>query len=560
MEGGLARHHNGAVYESHFHLREAPFSIAPDPAYLYLSARHQEALGHLLYGTGRYGGFVQLTGEVGTGKTTVVRALLEQRLEQVQLVLIHNPRQSELEFVQNLCDGLGIAVPGPSDRLKSRIDALNQYLLQRHAQGWRTVLIVDEAQQLLPEVLEQLRLLTNLETAKEKLLRIMLVGQPELIDLLARRELRQLAQRITARHHLTPLDAGETAEYVQHRLQVAGGARDLFTPAALRAVHRQSGGLPRLINVICDRALLGAYAQGRSTVDRPLVLAAAQQTRGESAPASRASRPARQVPLAAALGLALAAGALGASGFLIGQRSRPPPPPAVAIATETATPSQPETLQAAVPSTMPAAVPAALPEPQDLPLLADAALYDRPEAALPALAALWPTAGSAAGDCASLRERRLECLGGIASLEQLRALDLPALIRLRDGGGYALLRQLAEDQAILVTPAGPRRLPIGSLSARWDGEYLLLWPRGSDELRIGPSNRGASVAWLRQRLSAVLGQPLAGVPAEWDPELELTLKRFQQARGLKPDGVAGARTLAALSAREGAPSLRPSAP
>lgn len=262
------------MYTSFFNLREVPFSIAPDPAYLYMSPRHQEALGHLLYGTGQYGGFVQLTGEVGTGKTTIIRTLLAQKLQNVDVAMIHNPRQSEQEFVQSICDELGVRyAERPS--LKTLVDALNAYLLEQHASGRRTVLIIDEAQQLAPEVLEQVRLLTNLETTKEKLLRIMLIGQPELIELLGRRELRQLAQRITSRHHLMPLSVHETGEYVQHRLQVSGGARDIFTAAALRAVHRHSGGVPRLINIVCDRALLGAYAKELRHVDKPLIESAA---------------------------------------------------------------------------------------------------------------------------------------------------------------------------------------------------------------------------------------------------------------------------------------------
>src|SRR5689334_8058805 len=202
------------MYTTYFGLREMPFSITPDPAYLYLSPRHQEALGHLLYGTGQYGGFVQLTGEVGTGKTTVVRTLLEQKLEGVDVAMIHNPRQSELEFVQSICDELRVEYDRSNLSLKTLVDGLNAHLLRNHAAGRRTVLIIDEAQNLSPDVLEQVRLLTNLETAKQKLLRIMLVGQPELGELLARPDLRQLASRITARYHLTPLEEDETSEYI----------------------------------------------------------------------------------------------------------------------------------------------------------------------------------------------------------------------------------------------------------------------------------------------------------------------------------------------------------
>lgn len=241
------------MYTTYFGLREMPFSITPDPAFLYMSPRHQEALGHLLYGTGQYGGFVQLTGEVGTGKTTVVRTLLAQKLDAVDVAVILNPRQNEQEFVASICDELHVAYEKPATlpvTLKGLVDALNAHLLDAHARGRRTVVIIDEAQNLQPEVLEQVRLLTNLETHKDKLLRIMLVGQPELADLLARPDLRQLAQRITARYHLTPLSSTETAEYIAHRLTVAGTANELFEPRAVQRIHERARGIPRLVNVL----------------------------------------------------------------------------------------------------------------------------------------------------------------------------------------------------------------------------------------------------------------------------------------------------------------------
>ncbi|MFT4047372.1 MAG: AAA family ATPase, partial [Solimonas sp.] len=269
------------MYLEFFQLREMPFSITPDPAYLYMSPRHQEALGHLLYGTGQYGGFVQLTGEVGTGKTTIVRTLLEQKLDQVDVAFVHNPRLDEQEFVQAICDELRVAYPRERLTLKALIDALNEHLLRAHAEGRRTVLIIDEAQNLQPAVLEQVRLLTNLETAKEKLLRIMLIGQPELSVLLARPDLRQLASRITARFHLTPLGARETAEYIEHRLKVAAARPEIFTPAAMADIHRYTKGVPRLINIVCDRALLGAYAQNARVVTPEIVRKAAREAIGE---------------------------------------------------------------------------------------------------------------------------------------------------------------------------------------------------------------------------------------------------------------------------------------
>src|SRR6201996_8599317 len=260
------------MYLSFFGLSEKPFAITPDARYLFLSERHAEAIAHLLYGINEAGGFVQLTGEVGTGKTTVVRSLLAQTPKDAEIALILNPRITAPEFLLTICEELGIGVPdNATESLKDLVDILSHYLLRAHAAGRRVVLVVDEAQNLAPAVLEQVRLLTNLETNTQKLLQIILIGQPELRELLARNELRQLAQRITGRYHLNPLTLAETAAYVRHRLRVAGATADIFTPAALREVHRLSRGVPRLINVLCDRALLGAYTQDRHQVGASFV-------------------------------------------------------------------------------------------------------------------------------------------------------------------------------------------------------------------------------------------------------------------------------------------------
>jgi general secretion pathway protein A len=268
------------MYAAHFGLAEPPFSLAPDPRYLYMSERHAEALAHLVYGVGEGGGFVQLTGEVGTGKTTVCRCLLERLPPQVDVGLILNPKLTAIELLAAVCDELGVSYAPGTMSTKLLVDALYGYLFDAHARGRRTVLIIDEAQNLTGGVLEQIRLLTNLETTTTKLLQIVLIGQPELIRTLTRPKLRQVAQRITARYHLLPFSNAETRAYVRHRLQVAGRTEPIFGDAALRRVHRFSGGIPRLINVICDRALLGAYAQGRTRVDAGVVSKAAREVLG----------------------------------------------------------------------------------------------------------------------------------------------------------------------------------------------------------------------------------------------------------------------------------------
>src|SRR6202047_2061699 len=270
------------MYLSFFGLNEKPFAITPDPRYLYLSERHAEALAHLLYGINEAGGFVQLTGEVGTGKTTIVRSLLAQTPKNAEIALILNPRMTAPEFLLTICEEIGIGVPDSSmESLKDLVDPPSHYLLRAPAAGRRVVLVVDEAQNLAPTVLEQVRLLTNLETNTQKLLQIILIGQPELRELLGRNELRQLAQRITGRYHLNPLTHDETAAYVRHRLRVAGATSDIFSPTALAEVYRLAVGVPRVINVVCDRALLGAYSMDRHRVTASLVRHAATEVFGK---------------------------------------------------------------------------------------------------------------------------------------------------------------------------------------------------------------------------------------------------------------------------------------
>ena len=255
------------MYTSFFGLNEKPFSITPDPRYLFMSEQHGEALAHLVYGVTESGGFMQLTGEVGTGKTTLVRSLLLNRMpDNADVAFVLNPQLSVVEFLATICEELRIEVPHNHGSVKALTDALNRHLLDAHAEGRRTILLVDEAQNLSPAVLEQVRLLTNLETAKQKLLQIILIGQPELRELLARNDLRQLAQRITGRYHLEPLSRDETAEYIEHRLRVAGALGEVFDKwCQTRPCLSLSQGVPRLVNVICDRALLGAYSQESRT-------------------------------------------------------------------------------------------------------------------------------------------------------------------------------------------------------------------------------------------------------------------------------------------------------
>lgn len=264
------------MYLGYFGLTEKPFSIAPNPEYLFLSERHKEALAHLQYGLGDTGGFVLLTGEVGTGKTTITRTLLASLPSSTEVAFILNPTLSSLELLASICDELNIVVNEDAS-LKQLTDAIKTKLLTNHEKGGHTMLIIDEAQHLAPEVLEQLRLLTNLETDHKKLLQIVLVGQPELQQLLQRTELRQLAQRITARYHLLPLTQAQVFEYIQHRLHKAGCERGLFDSAAVGLMFELTAGVPRLINLLADRCLLGAFSQHKTVVDKEIVKQAAKE-------------------------------------------------------------------------------------------------------------------------------------------------------------------------------------------------------------------------------------------------------------------------------------------
>ncbi len=268
------------MYNSHFGFSERPFSITPNPRFLFSSARHVEAMAHLLHGLRDGAGFVQLTGEVGTGKTTVCRSVLEQLPQDVDVALILNPALNATELLRTICEELRLEIPLGDVSLKQLVDLLNAHLLQTNAAGRQTVVILDEAQNLTPEVLEQVRLLTNLETETDKLLQIFLIGQPELRQILGRPGLRQLAQRVTARYHLMPLNLKETHGYIRHRLLVAGGDRDLFPANAVRRVFHHSAGIPRLVNIICDRALLGAYTRRSYKVGKQFVDTAATEIAG----------------------------------------------------------------------------------------------------------------------------------------------------------------------------------------------------------------------------------------------------------------------------------------
>lgn len=534
------------IYQDYYGLNENPFSITPDPRYLYMSPRHRDALAHLIFAVKQGGGFVQLTGEVGTGKTTLTRALLGQLPENVTAAIVLNPNQSAVEFVQSICDELRVPGTRGVTSIKTLVDAMNTFLLDAHASGRRTLVLIDEAQNLAVDVLEQIRLLTNLETSKEKLLQIVLIGQPELRVLLDRKDLRQLAQRVTARYHLLPLTQDETTEMVKHRLSVAGRAQPLFNDSALRLVHRFSKGVPRLINVICDRALLGAYAENRHTIDRRVVLRAAMEVIDQP----QTSHP--QKPLRWAIaGMVLALAASTAT-FLYRENAATP---IVEPQSEAATAPNPIPAEPAAPPTVESASPA----PTLLSILYDGQTRADLDLAMESLFELWSLDYRAAAGiipCERAQSAGLNCFRGNGNFAQLRKLNHPALLKLVTAAGtehYAVLVALDGNSAAISLNRTIVNTPQTEIESYWSGEYVMLWRRPAtvSSAFIAPGTAGAAVRWLSTALNQIEGKNETATTVFFDDALAARLKAFQKDHGLAADGIAGEQTLIALIAAAG---------
>jgi len=515
------------MYRPYYGLTDSPFAITPDPRFVFLSDRHRDALAHLVYGIGQggSGGFVQLTGEVGTGKTTLSRLLLEQLPAGTHVALVLNPRMAPIELLETLCEELHVEVADVRGSLKGLVDRLNRYLLDVHARGERAVVILDEAQDLSVEALEQVRLLSNLETPTQKLLQIVLLGQPELRDLLAKPELRQLAQRITARYHLTPLDAGETGAYVRHRLAVAGARRTPFSRLGLAALHRRAQGVPRLINLIADRALLAGYVADEPSVGERLVERAADEVLGRAS-----SRRLRALVATAVLAAVVA---LGYAAWRWRQ-SQPTPPAPIAAA-----PAAPAKVEVTLPEQLASA---------------EAAARDP---VWPHYLALWQANEVPAGDglrCPPRLVPGLYCALGRSNLGRLAALGRPVLLALpiRDRAPIVLLSGLDERRARI--DAGPSAITVSrtELDRHWRGEYLALWraPPGLPE-RIRVGDAGPAVDWVR----AMLGREVVA-GAAFDVELESAVRTLQIEYGGQADGIVGPDTQFLLAAHlPGGPQL-----
>lgn len=523
------------MYTAYFGLTEAPFSMTPDPRYLYMSERHREALAHLLYGVGEGGGFVQLTGEVGTGKTTLCRCLLEQLPPRVDVALILNPRLTDIELLAAVCDELRISYPAGTTSGKLFVDALYRHLLDAHAKGRRTVLIVDEAQDLVTDVLEQIRLLTNLETPTQKLLQIILIGQPELIRLLDKEELRQLAQRVTARYHLLAFSEDDTRAYIVHRIQIAGQKKKIFTDAAMRAVHGAARGIPRLINAICDRALLGAYTQDQRRVMAATVRRAASEVLGETLTPRLARR--WQWVGASVLVAVLVTGAW------------------VLVTQGQARLIRRAVIPSAIHPTPTSAILSAL--------LSDPSLRADRKSAFASLYASWRLDVDGSMDnlgCERGRSEGLQCLFKTGTWGKLRRFNLPAIIELSTPAGdrrYATVVALDEQNATLDFGGRRHVFPLSEIDLYWDGPFILLWKAPVlSSVPIRPGTRGKDVEWVREQFAEFDGVPGGERNRQvFDNDLRTRVIAFQRSRSLMADGIVGKETLTHLSAAQRDPKV-----
>jgi len=546
------------MYTSFFGLNEKPFSITPNPRYLYMSERHTEGLAHLIYGIKDSSGFIQLTGEVGTGKTTLIRSLLQRLPDNADVALILNPQLSATEFLTSILTELHIEVPDDVDSLKTLTDTLNQFLLENHSKGQRTILIVDEAQNFAVDVLEQIRLLTNLETSHQKLLQITLIGQPELRAMLARTDLRQLAQRITGRYHLQPLSQEDTEQYIRHRMRVAGATREIFNSGACRELYRLSGGVPRIINVIADRALLGAFTQDEHDIGPALIRKAAREVYGNESGANGR----RKMLLRVAALVCAAAALIGIATFVAGRYAGVPVLQADSASQESSMPSVAEDIEAQPAAPAVVATPEAdreQPAPVAEPIAVQANVLEETirsnpnltdaKSAFSSLFTLWgaefDTSKSRACDYA--QEFQLYCLFQKGSLAQVQRLDRPVILTLRDSEGglhQVVLAQIDQSSAVIDVGSEKLKVPLNDVIELWYGEYLLLWqPQIGAVKSFYPGLRDPDVTWLRESLATIQGNPIDPMDSEYfDDNLESRVKDYQVTRRLNVDGLVGQQT------------------
>ncbi|AOY87554.1 peptidoglycan-binding protein [Marinobacter salinus] len=546
------------MYYDFFGFREPPFSIAPDPRYLYLSERHKETLAHLMYGVQGQGGFIVITGEVGTGKTTVSRCFIENVPDNVDIALILNPRLSARELLSSICDELEIP-HGIGASIKELVDLINQDLLKAHAAGRHKVLMIDEAQNLSADVLEQLRLLTNLETAEKKLLQIVLLGQPELQQMLALPELRQLNQRVTARYHLDAIGKAELPAYLRYRLSVAGVRGDIFSSGAVQKLFRESQGIPRLINLISDRALLGAYAEGEHEITAAHIRHAAKEVRGnqvgrKSAQSRQGIRKSRYLVLVASVLLAV----IGTASLV----KRWPFPTAISVDEGVSAPvtgiierEGSDTLPEQ-PGQLTSVELPAVAEPEARDALATFSFSDQTlnlSDAFRSLFNVWGQVYSPAEfpvACDFAPEVGLGCLERQGSRTSLEFLNRPAILLLQDGEGnrgYAVLRRLKGDRAEIVLSGGTRELSFASIEPFWFGQYRVFWRL--PEYQTGDNFYGNGYGeqlWIGARMMELadkIGKSDSESARVKRMSADEQVRWYQERKGLKVDGIAGAMTI-----------------
>ena len=575
------------MYAKFFGLKREPFSIAPDPRYLFMSERHREALAHLLYGLGGGGGFVLLTGEIGAGKTTVCRCFLEQIPKNCNVAYIFNPKLTVTELLKSVCDEFHIELPQRepgTSTVKDYLDPLNQFLLRTHAIGQNNVLIIDEAQSLSIDVLEQLRLLTNLETNERKLLQIILIGQPELRTMLARPELEQLAQRVIARFHLEALSEVETRRYIRHRLSIGGlsGAGPFDREARVR-IHELSRGIPRRINMLCDRALLGAYASGRQRVDRATIDRAAAEVFDKAGSADPLrSRRVLAWGVAALAGVALLGVGLfaldgGLARLLPGHVAAQPKPAGAAAAGPAsgasaavlagraasaasgvaAGPVRNSGAAAAATATATAALMPARAA-SGLEFLAAAELQARFKTqhrnerdAWRELAPAWKLDLDGSDPCREVLKLQVQCYRSSSTLALIRQLGRPGIVTLYDDDNrpiFALLTGLSGRTATLRMGGTVQTVTLVSLAGMWRGEFATLWraPPGYAPRAVETPPR-ALAEWLTTQLGSLTGAAPAPGGVAGGAALKSRVIAFQLAQGLKPDGLVGPTTLMQLN-------------
>jgi len=569
------------MYNEYFGFKEAPFSIAPDPRYLYMTAQHRDALAHLVYGLNSEGGCILLTGEVGTGKTTICRCLLEQIPEQANVALVMNPKLNEIELLETICDELKIPYPDNGNSVKTYTDRIYEFLIKSNRDNEKTVLIIDEAQNLDSKVLEQLRLLTNLETDQRKLLQIIILGQPELLDILARKEMRQLAQRITARFHLQPLSLEEVKAYVSHRLAVAGQNIQIFPENSIKLLYKLSNGIPRLINIICDRALLGAYVENQYNVTPRIIKKASKEVFGELKNVEQQQRN-RQLlfPATAVAGLVILAIAAvyyfdqavtteqpgkitsdavsdAASTALVSDKIRS------AADTEFTVQQNSVTTSVDTGETPSTADSTAEPDYDDIKQILDDKSNNQ-AAAYGALFRAWDkqyNSRTSVTACRQATTYSLSCLHKKGNLNSLKQHNRPAVLSMINNMGekrYVTITRIDGDIASVSSGDRQYTIRLRDLDDHWYGQYTLLWLKpGSYSSTLSPGDSGSLVRWLDKNISNITGLQEERVSNTYDELLVAKVISFQSQQGLIADGIVGPVTIIHINtqAKTDVPSL-----